>query len=469
MNSQKETKLLILSLLSTMFVLGIGFWLWNQFFGKRITSLPSDNKNLITTGSAQDRISLGEKILVTANTNPDKEAGVQAFAKGDFVTAANYFKASLLKDRNDPETLIYFNNSQKDNSQYVKIVVSVPIGGNLDVAKEILRGVAQAQDQVNRTEGINGKLLQVAIASDDNDPALAQQLATQFVKDSSILAVVGHNASNASIAAAPVYQQGGLVMISPTSFAQNLSGIGSYIFRTIPSIGAVAERLSTYIVKTARKTNIGICVDSKAIDNVSFKDELVKGILATGGKVNPTNCDFFAPNFNPNAVISQLISSGADSLVLAPHVDRINKALELAAANQGKLTLFSSPTLYTFQTLQVGKADVNSMVLSVTWHPNAIPGNDFTQNAVKLWGGTVNWRTATAYDATIAIAKGLQQSKNRDELQQVLHSPSFSVFGATGKIEFLPSGDRNGTAILVKVQPSSKSSSGYDFVPLNDK
>ncbi|QSJ17092.1 amino acid ABC transporter substrate-binding protein [Nostoc sp. UHCC 0702] len=465
MNSQKETKLLILSLLSTTFVVGFGFWLWNQFF-KPLP--PESGTSPITPGSTQERISLGEKILVTANTNADKEAGVKAFAKGDFVNAANYFKASLLKDRNDPETLIYLNNSQGDNSKYVKIVVSVPIGGNLDVAKEILRGVAQAQDRINRTESINGKLLQVAIASDDNDPTLAQQLATQFVKDPSILAVVGHNASNASITAAPVYQQGGLVMISPTSFAQNLSGIGSYIFRTIPSISAVAERLSSYMIKTARKTNIGICVDSKAIDNVSFKDELVKGILAAGGKVNLTNCDFSASNFNPNAVISQFISSGADSLVLAPHVDRINKALELAAANQGKLTVFGSPTLYTFQTLQVGKADVNGMVLSVTWHPNAIPGNDFPQNAVNLWGGSVNWRTATAYDATMAIAKGLQQSKNRDELQQVLHSPSFSVYGATGKIEFLPSGDRNGKAILVKVQPSNKSSTGYDFVPLNN-
>ncbi|MFN6468537.1 MAG: ABC transporter substrate-binding protein [Nostoc sp. SerVER01] len=469
MNSQKETKLLILSLLSTTFLLGFGFWLWNQLFGKNIISLAPENKSQGTRGSTSERISLGEKILVTANTNSDKEAGVQAFAKGDFTSAANNFKASLLKDRNDPETLIYLNNSQGDKSKYLKIAVSVPIGGNLDVAKEILRGVAQAQDRINRTEGINGKLLQVAIASDDNDPSLAQQLATQFVKDTSILAVVGHNASNASIAAAPVYQQGGLVMISPTSFAQNLSGIGSHIFRTIPSISSVAGSLSTHIVKTARKTNIGICADSKAIDNQSFKDELVKGILAAGGKVNLTNCDLFAANFNPNAVISQFISSGADSLVLAPHVDRINKALELAAANQGKLTLFASPTLYTFQTLQVGKADVNGMVLSVTWHPNAIPNNDFSQNAVKLWGGNVNWRTATAYDATMAIAKGLQQSKNRDELQNVLHSPSFSVYGATGKIEFLPSGDRNGTAILVKVQPSSKSSTGYDFVPLNNK
>ena len=50
------------------------------------------------------------------------------------------------------------------------------------------------------------------------------------------------------------------------------------------------------------------------------------------------------------AVQQELISSGADALVLAPYIGRINQALELAAANQGKLALFGSPTLYTFQT-----------------------------------------------------------------------------------------------------------------------
>jgi branched-chain amino acid transport system substrate-binding protein len=468
MNSKNETKVLVLSLLLTIALLGSGFWLWKQFFGNTSNPSLSGTNPQAVSGSTSERISLGERILVTADTNPDKQAGVQAFAKGDFATAVTKLKSSLLKYRNDPEALIYLNNSQVDKNKDLKIAVSVPIGSNLDVAKEILRGVAQAQDEVNRVGGINGKLLQVAIANDDNDPSLAQQIATQFVKDPNILAVVGHNATNASIAAAPVYQQGGLVMISPTSFAQNLSGIGSYIFRTIPGISSVAESLSNYILKTARKTNIAICVDSKAIDNQSFKDELVKDILAAGGKVNATNCDFYAPDFNPSTVISQLISSGADTLVLAAHVDRINKALELAAANKGKLTLFASPTLYTFQTLQVGKADVNGMVLAVTWHPNAFPGNTFPQNAVKLWGGAVNWRTAMAYDATMAIAKGLQNSTTRDDLQKTLHSSGFSANGASGKIEFLPSGDRNGTAILVKVQPTSNSSTGYDFVPLND-
>jgi len=109
------------------------------------------------------------------------------------------------------------------------------------------------------------------------------------------------------------------------------------------------------------------------------------------------------------------------------------------------------------------------MVLPVPWHPTAIPGNSFPENAKKLWGGTVNWRTATSYDAVIAIAKALETSNNRKELQKTLHNPNFYAHGATGNIQFLPSGDRKHESIkLVKIQRNSKFSSGYDFAPINE-
>jgi branched-chain amino acid transport system substrate-binding protein len=71
-----------------------------------------------------------------------------------------------------------------------------------------------------------------------------------LTKDPSILAVIGHNASNASLEAAPIYQQEKLVMVTPTSFANNLSGFGSYIFRTVPNISLMAAPLAEYAVKT---------------------------------------------------------------------------------------------------------------------------------------------------------------------------------------------------------------------------
>ncbi|MEH2001282.1 MAG: ABC transporter substrate-binding protein [Nostoc sp.] len=416
--------------------------------------------------SLDDRISSGEEILLKKDTNLDKEAGVKAFFNGDCKTAIDKLNSSRQVNSTDPETLIYLNNAKaRQQTEHIKIAVSVPIGTNPNVAKEILRGVAQAQDEVNSSTGINGKALEVAIANDDNDPSEAVQLATRFGKDASILAVVGHNSSNASLSAASVYQKDELVMMSPTSFAQNLTSVGNYIFRTAPSVKSIADSVSNYAIKIAGKSNFLICVDYQGIDNLSFNNEFVKAIKAAGGQINSTECDISARDFNPSAVISQAVRSGANALVLGLYIDKIKQGLAVAQSNQGQLTVFGSPTLLTDETLKQGRG-INGLIISVPWYPAAFPNNIFPQKAQKLWGATVNWRTATAYDATLAIITGLEQTNRRDELQKVLHSSSFLVNGATGKIQFSPSGDRKDNSIFLEKVQQIPGTDKYEFKPI---
>ena len=415
------------------------------------------------SGAIATRISLGNQLLVISQTTPDKQAGIEAFKSGDFSTAIQKFQASLKQTRNDPETVIYLNNATASSGSSLKIAVSVPIGSNPNVAQEILRGVAQAQSEVNNSGGINGAKLQVEIVNDDNDPGVVKEVANTLTKDASILAVIGHNASNASLEAAPIYQQEKLVMVTPTSFANDLSGFGSYIFRTVPNISIMAAPLAEYAVKTG-KTNIAICYDSKAPDNISFKDEFVAALTAAGGKLVPTVCDFSVPSFYPDSAIADAVSKGAQGLMLAPHIDRIDRAIFLARTNQGKLPLYGSTTMYTFQTLKDGQKSVDGLILPVPWHPETNPGNTFPKNATQLWGGVVNWRTATSFDATQAVIAGLRKSNTREGLQEALKSTSFTTPGASENVKFLPTGDRAGRPILVQVKLGG--SSGYNFVPL---
>jgi len=434
------------------------FWvtpklLFHQIWGDQIAS----------TNLVGERMSLGDKLLIAADANAAKKAGIIAFAAQDYTTANREFEMALAQRRNDPETLIYLNNAQSSSDRIFKIAVSVPIGSNLNVAQEILRGVAQAQDETNQAGGINGTKLQVKIINDENDPAIAKQVATALVNDSTILAVVGHNTSEASLAAAPIYQDGQLVMISPTSSTNKLSGFGSYIFRTLPTTRFLAEPLAQHAIKTVRKSRVAICYDSQAPDNITFKDEFTASLIAGGGRLISIDCDLASSQFNPKQAIAQAISNGADAILLTPHVDRLERAVVVARSNQSKLTLFSSPSLYTFQTLQSGQSDMNGLTLPVVWHPQLPTATNFTSSALQRWGARVNWRTATAYDATRAIIAGLRQGNTRSALQATLRDPNFSTTGAGEVVKFLPSGDRLSQPTLVQIQPTT---SGYDFVLL---
>ncbi|MFN9944010.1 MAG: ABC transporter substrate-binding protein, partial [bacterium] len=110
-------------------------------------------------------------------------------------------------------------------------------------------------------------------------------------------------------------------------------------------------------------------------------------------------------------MIDQAVNQGAKALLMTPHVDRLDQAILLAEANRHQLTLLSSPTLFTIKTLEQGKKEVEGLLLSVPWYPQK--NNAFVADSSRYWGARVNWRTAMAYDATLAIAEGLKNHLTR--------------------------------------------------------
>lgn len=411
----------------------------------------------VTAAQAHKQISLGEELLINTVVTKDKQAGIAAFEKADFLGAIQHFQTSLLQQPNDPETLIYLNNarSQRSDDDILRIAVSVPAGNNPAIAQEMLRGVAQAQDAINSL-GINGARLEVMIVDDENSKIQAQALAPKVIADPQILAVVGSNASDPSLMAASMYQPAGLTMISPTSFSSKLSDFGSYTFRTIPQMNSLAKALASHAVQTAGKTKMGLCYDSNAVDNVSFKEDFVVAYQSLGGTLVDIPCDMSqGPIQKP--VIQQLLKQ-TDALMIAPNIDRQEDAIALIEATQGKLALFSTPTLYTSTILDESRRGIEGMVLAAPWYAERYSATSFLAKAEQRWGAdAITWRTATSFDATVAIAQALgnippHDSVNRNSLQAQLRSPDFSATGAGESIQFLPSGDRAGRAILVTVQ-----------------
>lgn len=421
--------------------------------------------------TVSQRLSYGEKLLFVADDNPQKQLGIKNYRQGQYEQAINNFQDYLDNNPNDPEALIYLNNSYaslKGNSTNIGVIV--PIGGSLDVAKEILRGVAQAQNEINLKGGVqsnetSSSLIKVQIANDDNSPATAKKIAAHLVADDEIMGVIGHNSSSASLAAAPVYQAGRLVMISPTSVARELSQAGSYIFRTTPSSRVLAETIAQYTAEVANRQRVAVCYDSNSSASSSFEEEFSLTLSELGGEIVPIECDFSSDSFNPDEVPSKAVANGAEALLLIPAVNNINQAVEVTKANSNRLPLLGNHSMYTYETLKVGQKDVNGLILPVPWNSSNTEST-YIQDAKKLWGMQGNWRTAMAYDATKAVLKGLEIANSREELQQVLSNNGFATQGATRKVVFTPSGDRQGEATIVKVKSGKTSGTGYDFVSL---
>jgi branched-chain amino acid transport system substrate-binding protein len=468
--NNNEFPALVTSLLLTVALLSGGAWWLNKSGTLKLPSsgnpsqpngAPSANSN--NSGALGARLSAGEVTFVA--NSPDKQAGSQALAQGDFNSAITSFERALQAKRNDPETRIYLNNAKIGQQKAYTLAVAVPIVNEPNPASEILRGVAQAQDEINQSGGINGVPLKILIVNDDNNADIAAQLAADLVKDPAILGVVGHFSSGTSLAAAKVYEPGQLPMISPISTAVALSDAGNYIYRTVPSDRLAANTLAKYQLDTLKLENVAVFFSSKSTYSQSIKSEFATAVLSDGGNV-VTEFDLSDPSFNAQQALQNAQAQQAQAIMLGNDIDTLDQALAVINANQQRLPIIAGDDLYNPKVLQVGGANTQNLVVAVPWHILEYLNSSFVRRSRDLWGGDVNWRTVTAYDATTAFIAALKQQPTRVGIQQVLSASGFNVPGATSDIKFFPSGDRNQPSQLVIVKPGTRSGYGYDFVPV---
>jgi branched-chain amino acid transport system substrate-binding protein len=93
------------------------------------------------------------------------------------------------------------------------------------------QGVKLAIKELNEKGGINGKKFKLDTQDDRSLAEEAKTVVTGFAANPKIVAVIGEVASKRSIIAAPVLQNAGIPMVSPSSTNPNVTEQGDYIFR----------------------------------------------------------------------------------------------------------------------------------------------------------------------------------------------------------------------------------------------
>ncbi|MGI2907585.1 ABC transporter substrate-binding protein [Tolypothrix sp. VBCCA 56010] len=464
MSQKNETTVLVLALLITLGVVGGGLWLFKDNIISQNQPLRNSQSNN-NQESIKDRISFGEKTLIAGEIAPAKKEGVEAIALGSYEKAIAPLTAALKQKPNDPEALIFLNNARIGSAKSYTIATSLPIGSDPNASLEILRGIAQAQNEINASGGIKKVRLKVGIANDDDNPEISKQIATTLVKNQEVLGVVGPNTSDATLAAGTVYTSGKLVAITPTSTSVKISNFSSYVFRTVPSDFIAARSLANYMVNKLQKRNAAVFFNSQSNYSQSLKSEFVSSVSLEGGQVS-NEFDLSQANFSAARSVEQAIKQGAEVLMLASNTNTLDKALQVIQVNEKRLALLGGDDVYTLKTLELGREKAVGMVVAVPWHIDGNFSSDFPQKSRQLWGADVSWRSALSYDATKALIAAIELNPTREGVQQALTSSNFSATGASGAIRFLASGDRNAPVQLVKIAPGTRSRTGYDFVPI---
>jgi ABC-type branched-subunit amino acid transport system substrate-binding protein/serine/threonine protein kinase len=454
-------------------------------------------------------VSSGEKLLVQPFAPWPKQRAINEFAEGNYPEALKLLQQFWKEERKDPETLIYINNAllKAINAEYYTIAIVVPIRRNQDgkildanLAEELLRGIAQAQTEVNlgllkpndssnkdfpgqgflEPKAINGKGLKVIIADDGNIESYAKQRANYLVAQPDILAVIGHYTSDMTVKTVDIYNQNQLVAISPGSTTEELTRRPrKYFFRTAPTTSIEAESLVNQLLRV-REKKATVFYNPNSPFTASLWEEFKKQFEGLGGETFKTRNYYDLSknktNFNAEAAITEVDEkAGKTALLLIPDgqvTDSLENALAMIKANNDRNWVVGPWTLYDPRTLELATQlnSVEKLAISVFWHPLKSFDKKFPQNVEKLWGGPVNTRSALTYDAARTLIKALetQPEPSREGMQKTLADPNFEAEGATGIIEFDSNtrNRKNPPQLLVHIVPCSKEQFGFTFVPI---
>src|SRR5271166_3449390 len=146
----------------------------------------------------------------------------------------------------------------------VHMAIGGPItGGSATFGAQLKNGVEQAIEDINAAGGILGQKIQAPpfIGDDRADPKEGVSVANKFVGDG-VKFVVGHFNSGVTIPASDVYQENGMLEITPASTNPKVTDRGLWnIFRTCGRDDQQGSVAGDYILKNFKGKKIAFIHD----------------------------------------------------------------------------------------------------------------------------------------------------------------------------------------------------------------
>lgn len=334
----------------------------------------------------------------------------------------------------------------------VKIGHAGPLTGNIaHLGKDNENGARLALEEYQaKGVTIGGKKVKFELISEDDqgDPKTGNIVAQRLV-DAGVKGVVGHLNSGVSIPASRIYNQAGIVMVSPSSTNPTLTQQGfPFVFRTMSNDiqqGTVLGKFATS--KLGKKVAI---IDDRTAYGQGLADEVEKGVKASGGSVSSRE---FTTNQSTDfmAILTKVKSQNPDVVVYtgmdAQGGPMLKQMRQLGIA--AKFMTGDGGCTLDFIKL-AGDAISDKAYCSQAGLPlDQLTDKTFRERYKKRFGIEVQVYAPYAYDAASAIVEAMKAANSVEPAKYQPFLKKVAFKGAGGNVAFDDKGDVKAGAITV--------------------
>lgn len=299
--------------------------------------------------------------------------------------------------------------------------------------EQMKRGAEQAVADINAKGGVMGQKLNLVVGDDACDPKQAVAVANQFVNQK-VKFVAGHFCSGSSIPASAIYNEEGILQISPASTNPTLTEQGfENVFRVVGRDDQQGEVAGKYLSDNYKGKKIAIVHDKQAYSK-GLADETKKALNKAGVQevlyetITPGEKDY-------STLVTKLKQNGVDVLYYGGYHTEAGLIVRQMREQGLKTQVISGDALVTKEFWAVTGDAGEGVMMTFSPDPRLNPAAKPVVDAIKKAGYDPEAYTLNTYATVQAWAQAVEKAKSTDvkPVASALHANKFeTVLGNFG-------------------------------------
>lgn len=331
----------------------------------------------------------------------------------------------------------------------IKIAMAGPVTGPVAQYGEMqFIGAKMAIEQINKAGGVNGAQLEGVVYDDACDPKQAVAVANKIVNDG-VSFVIGHLCSSSTQPASDIYEDEGILMVTPASTSPDITSRGyQMIFRTIGLDSLQGPTAGNFIADKIKPSNVAVIHDKQQYGEgiaTAVKQTLeskgVKVGLFEG--INAGDKDF-------SSLIAKLKKEGVDFVYYGGYHPELGLLLRQSSEKGLKVKFMGPEGVGNSEISAIAGPASEGMLVTLPRSFDQDPKNQALVEAFKAKNQDPSGPFVfPAYAAVQVIAEAIDKADSTDteKVAEAMRSNSFET--PTGTLAFDEKGDLKDFSFVV--------------------
>ncbi len=346
------------------------------------------------------------------------------------------------------------SNGSSDSEEIVLGHYASMTGSEATFGRSTDNGIKLALEEINEAGGVKGKKVRLITYDDKGENREAGTAVTRLVTRDRVAAVLGEVASSKSLVGAPICQDSGVPMITPSSTNPAVTEVGDMIFRVCfidPFQGSVCAKFAREH-KGLEAEKAAILYDQSSAYAVGLQEEFAKAFEKLGGKIVAN--EIYSKGDNDfSAQLTTIRGSEPDVIFVPGYYTEVGNIAIQARKLGIEVPLLGGDGWDSSKLAEIGGSAINGCFYSNHYSQQDPEPRvqDFIRKYKERNGETPDGLAALGYDAARIVCDAIARAQSlsgADIAAELAKTKDF--LGVTGKISI--DADRNAVKPAVMLE-----------------